>query len=686
MAVFNRLPQRRRPPARPSPWRTSPLPKTYARIEPTISSLRSIRLLTRRHIEPRDSQTSLPAVRRLRKLVACSRLLLGWRSMVVRQRSYIETVPSSRASPGDRLLKQRRLSLGRDRSDDPHNSNSLQVAQPDLSHFSSIPGCATCMGKTDLATLALQQLLERPHATQVETSPILRTPMGQTISHDHPLPRSASLGYKGPPSTRLLPVLDGAVVPYYSGRCAIHTAVDLLLSPSTPSIPSCRSLVSLHPLPLLLLLSNPMAAPRRCKHCVGPDGLRVLLQGHRCPHRLNVAPAVPLPQSAQVVDSISPSTPATPAYSSSPFNPDTIHLNAVDVNSYYNTHSFDNFGDVVLSPSASTPLPSTNTPDVDTLFNFGPISLPLLTVPSHDSPYNTTFLTTDRPQVVIPSHSISEPLLDMAMSGLNINDVGPFADGLEAFLADMPSPSRAAEGPGSTSDHDDVVMQLSESAAELFSPTTPASRPPSSPSPNPAPSIPSNTPSVSSPTSHLSEQPAPVAPASSMVLPGSIDTGTGKRHGRSPCRKRKRRNADDDSDSDEDRDMTFIENTTSRRKVHSKRARSILNKVRALNTLSRPHVLLYCSRPESVCHKNGSAIGFMSKSLEAILGPTFIRDMHEQVMNNTHEHMFNPQVAIDLNREVERVRREKEDAEAARAAAEARVAELERRINEGTTA
>ncbi|KAL7279772.1 hypothetical protein ACG7TL_006179 [Trametes sanguinea] len=106
----------------------------------------------------------------------------------------------------------------------------------------------------------------------------------------------------------------------------------------------------------------------------------------------------------------------------------------------------------------------------------------------------------------------------------------------------------------------------------------------------------------------------------------------------------------------------YITDTEKRAKSHSKRMRCILSRLRALNVVSRPHILFYCSRPESVGHQNGSGHSFYSNNLRPILGPTFLEDLHQKVAK-AYERTgaaSNVQVAMRNNFEVERLRQEKD--------------------------
>lgn len=62
--------------------------------------------------------------------------------------------------------------------------------------------------------------------------------------------------------------------------------------------------------------------------------------------------------------------------------------------------------------------------------------------------------------------------------------------------------------------------------------------------------------------------------------------------------------------SDSDSDDLFIENATSRTKAHSKRAGHIYKKVKAIDQVTRPYVLLYISR--YVLDQSGNCLAYSS--------------------------------------------------------------------------
>lgn len=91
-------------------------------------------------------------------------------------------------------------------------------------------------------------------------------------------------------------------------------------------------------------------------------------------------------------------------------------------------------------------------------------------------------------------------------------------------------------------------------------------------------------------------------------------------------------------------------------------------------------MLLY--RPESVCHKNGVALTFMSNSLKSILGDTFVKDLHKKVMKGTRSKTTDAHVALQTNLEVERLREEKEREKAQRVALQAQLDALQQRFEQ----
>ncbi len=91
------------------------------------------------------------------------------------------------------------------------------------------------------------------------------------------------------------------------------------------------------------------------------------------------------------------------------------------------------------------------------------------------------------------------------------------------------------------------------------------------------------------------------------------------------------------------------------------------------------------NRPESICQKNGTAVTFISNNLRAILGDTFLNDIHKQVAQGAHDNTA--QTVRDTNMQVERLRQEKkaeelrlQEAETAQKAAEAEAAKLHAQV------
>ncbi|CDO70092.1 hypothetical protein BN946_scf184806.g19 [Trametes cinnabarina] len=173
------------------------------------------------------------------------------------------------------------------------------------------------------------------------------------------------------------------------------------------------------------------------------------------------------------------------------------------------------------------------------------------------------------------------------------------------------------------------------------------------------------------------------SPLSSLAA-GSIPTPvtTGGSDGALRRRQKRKQSAADIDHDDEASGLMFIDNSKARAKAHNKRARVLVKKAVALNTVSKPYLLVYCSRPESVCHKNGVASSFMSDNLKAILGADFMQNLHQMVVDGTHNALSNAQLALRTNLEVERLRREKEEETARRIAAEAQVDVMQRSLNE----
>ncbi len=100
---------------------------------------------------------------------------------------------------------------------------------------------------------------------------------------------------------------------------------------------------------------------------------------------------------------------------------------------------------------------------------------------------------------------------------------------------------------------------------------------------------------------------------------------------------------------------------------------------------ARSSIDILRNRPESICQKNGTAVTFISNNLRAILGDTFLDDIHDQVAQGAHDNTA--QTARDTNMQVERLRQEKkaeelrrQEAEIAQKAAEAEAAKLRAQV------
>lgn len=116
--------------------------------------------------------------------------------------------------------------------------------------------------------------------------------------------------------------------------------------------------------------------------------------------------------------------------------------------------------------------------------------------------------------------------------------------------------------------------------------------------------------------------------------------------------------------------LVWMTNDRARTRSHSKRTTTILNRVMELNTVTGPHILLYVSRPESICSSNGSASMFISAGLRNAVGDQFVRNLHLTAMEYTRKCHYDTGSVLGKNLEVQRAREAKVEAEAAKARAE----------------
>ncbi|KAI0370902.1 hypothetical protein BV20DRAFT_1112876 [Pilatotrama ljubarskyi] len=435
-----------------------------------------------------------------------------------------------------------------------------------------------------------------------------------------------------------------------------------------------------------------MTSVRRCTRCVGPDGLRVPYQGHRCPYRKNhktlsnMSPRVSTP----VVDSSpSPSPPSTPPsfgtgdleFSfaiSSPFNPDTVHDATLKSITDYAPHTFDSF-EPIRTPSAITPL--ARTPAFSGLLDTGLATLNHTSSIDHDTSMTSIFSDTDGIQLLGWDDGVEGLPVNISLEGMGL-DGSAYAD-LEALLnLASPEPELCAHGVQKTAQGPELQNGLSSPGGIVTSLAIAHPRPPSD-SDAPAGSHSPGIPSMPSPTpsgldaSVPDTEPQLPAPSSVACSPRAV-AATG--------RNRKRARTDTEADEgngdedDNDTGLTFIENSTARTKAHSKRMAVLIKKAVALNVVTRPYILVYCSRPESVGHQNGKAISFISSNLKQILGEGFVQELHRKVANTARNVATDAQIALQTNLEVERLRQEREQEKARRVALEAQLDVMQQRL------
>ncbi|TFK79060.1 hypothetical protein K466DRAFT_606432 [Polyporus arcularius HHB13444] len=404
-------------------------------------------------------------------------------------------------------------------------------------------------------------------------------------------------------------------------------------------------------------------APLRCaKGCLDQNGSPVLLAGHKnkCPYRLNNAP-IPVVDSPVDTLASSPATAPSPGLSAGPLSPDTVRGYAGLDSFQYDADPYASFGSIALTPSALSP-------NFD--FNFS------MHVDTQHVPFRFGTTVDTSPLGGMPPADGSLDLDDL--SGVVTSALGDQYDQLSLDLNSLLniSPAATPQGPVGAPlspiqyPDMDVDMASVPSPALVGNATPSSAHSPAAAAMSPLPSAPS-TPSapVASATAN-DHDPQPLV-VQRQIVPR---TTTGNR-------KRKRVRDDDDDEPQ----LSFIASSSSRTKAHSKRAQVLLRKALAINSVTRPYVLLYIARPESICQKNGTAVTFISNNLRAILGDTFLDDIHEQVAQGAHDNTA--QTARDTNMQVERLRQEKkaeelrrQEAETAQKAAEAEAAKLRAQV------
>lgn len=108
----------------------------------------------------------------------------------------------------------------------------------------------------------------------------------------------------------------------------------------------------------------------------------------------------------------------------------------------------------------------------------------------------------------------------------------------------------------------------------------------------------------------------------------------------------------------------------------------IRGQIQRLNAVTRPFIIVYVSRPESIFIPQGSAKIFISPSLEEAVPNALdiIKQIHERVKQWQRGNATTQKSTANLNKSVQETRKEKERVEAALAAQDRRVEELEREI------
>ncbi|KAL7281258.1 hypothetical protein ACG7TL_004566 [Trametes sanguinea] len=276
-------------------------------------------------------------------------------------------------------------------------------------------------------------------------------------------------------------------------------------------------------------------------------------------------------------------------------------------------------------------------------------------------------------------------LLSATIESLPDQEPETLCDALEMYLHEMtPTSEGPREIPPVPEPADYVVPAVDPGATSALCPPPPMSRTQSN-SPSSAHSgriLPSNSESASPPPLYRSRVPSSpsspdlqtVALTTAPPLTRAAETDPSG----APPAKYRRVESHSDDDSDGDGNPGFIYNATKRMKSHSKRLPVVLKKIGALNVATRPHILFYCSRPESVGHRNGSATIFMTNNLKDILGPTFLQDVHQKVADASRKGsaVSAADMAIRNNFEVENLRREKNATQARLDAALRRMKDL----------
>ncbi|KAF9230280.1 hypothetical protein BU15DRAFT_69327 [Melanogaster broomeanus] len=89
-------------------------------------------------------------------------------------------------------------------------------------------------------------------------------------------------------------------------------------------------------------------------------------------------------------------------------------------------------------------------------------------------------------------------------------------------------------------------------------------------------------------------------------------------------------------------DEKYVVNDTLRSKRHSERLKRIMASIKRLEAVTRPYILIYVARPESVLARNGKAKCYASPAMLGVLGKksTFVEHLHRKVKEYTQQQVM----------------------------------------------
>ncbi|KAF9235540.1 hypothetical protein BU15DRAFT_64726 [Melanogaster broomeanus] len=103
-------------------------------------------------------------------------------------------------------------------------------------------------------------------------------------------------------------------------------------------------------------------------------------------------------------------------------------------------------------------------------------------------------------------------------------------------------------------------------------------------------------------------------------------------------------------------DEKYVMNDNLRSKRHSERLKRIMASIKQLEAATKPYILIYVARPESVLARNGKAKCYASPAMLGVLGKksTFIEHLHQKVKKYTQQQVMSEKDIVALNIQVSR--------------------------------